>query len=204
MNLLQQIADDFRWYWRGLPGQTFCGTLVNRYFWLVATYRFGAWAVRLRVPVLGHLARLIYIIVNPFVSIIVGAEIRPGARIGRCFTVHTGRGVLITNGVVIGDNCTINNGVCIVNRANDGREGVPTLGSHVRIGVGAKILGGIHVGDHTLVGANAVVLDDVPPHHLAVGVPAVKKPTAFWETTEFMKFWDKHCSQGKNSGMDIA
>ena len=195
MNLLQQIADDFCWYSRGVPGHTALGTLFNRYFWLVATYRYGAWAVRLRVPVVSQLARLIYVIVNPFFSIVTGAEIRPGARIGRGFTVHTGRGLLITNGVVIGDNCTVNTGVCIVNRANDGAEGVPTLGSHVRVGVGAKILGGVHVGDRTLVGANAVVLDDVPPHHLAVGVPAVKKPTTFWETTEFLEFWDRHCSR---------
>ncbi len=189
MNLPQQIADDFHWYWRGLPGHTFWGGISNRYFWLVATYRFGAWAVRLRVPVVSHLARLIYVIVNLFVSTVTGADIRPGARIGRCFTVHTGRGLLITNGVVIGNNCTVNNGVCIVNRANDGQEGVPRIGNHVRIGVGAKILGGVHVGDYTLVGANAVVLKDVPSHHLAAGVPAVNKPTKFWNNTEY---WDRH------------
>jgi serine O-acetyltransferase len=189
MNLPQQIADDFLWYWRGLPGHTFWGALSNRHFWLVATYRFGAWAVRLRVPVVSHLARLIYVIVNLFISTITGADIRPGARIGRCFTVHTGRGLLITNGVVIGNNCTVNNGVCIVNRANDGKEGVPRIGNHVRIGVGAKILGGVHIRDYTLVGANAVVLKDVPSHHLAAGVPAVNKPTKFWNNTEY---WDRH------------
>ena len=68
-------------------------------------------------------------------------DIRPGAVIGRRFTVHTARGLLITNGVQIGDDVMVNNGVCLVYRANNRGGGVPKVGSDVRLGIGCKVLG---------------------------------------------------------------
>jgi len=176
MGLWAQIRDDMEWYRIVNRHPTRAGVLADRYFWIVANYRLGAWSCR-RPATLGRLlGKALYFFTNFVISTVTGADIRSGAEVGRRFTVHTSRGLLITNGVRIGDGCSVNTGVCIVNRANDRGEGVPTIGNEVRIGVGAKILGGITVGDGVQVGANAVVIRDVPPGHLAVGVPAVHKP----------------------------
>lgn len=61
----------------------------------------------------------------------------------------------------------------------------PTIGDHVNIGTGAKVLGPVHVGSHVKIGANAVVVGDVPPHHTAVGVPARCFPTRMRAEREF-------------------
>lgn len=70
----------------------------------------------------------------------------------------------------IGVNCLIFQGVTLGTRGPD--SGVPRIGGHVDIGAGAKLLGGITVGDHAVIGANAVVLEDVPAHATVVGIPA--------------------------------
>lgn len=170
--LLAQLRADAAFYRTQFPGSPW----VHRMFWVCATYRIGHWATRVRMPVLGQLLRAAYCVLNFVVSIITNADIRPGAVIGQRFCVHTCRGLLITNKVVIGDDCMVNAQVCIVNAANDRGQGVPVIGSNVRIGIGAKVMGGIRVGDHARVGANAVVIRDVPGGHLAVGVPAALKP----------------------------
>ncbi len=175
MGLIEQIAEDWRSY-RG-AGEAGRSPALNRCWWLVATYRLGAWATDPATPAAWRMfGRTAYFPLNFVVSVINAADIRPGARIGRRFMVHTSRGLLITNGVQIGDDCVANNGVCVVGRANFRSQGVATIGNDVRLGVGSKVLGGVHIGNHVTVGANAVVLKDVPDHHTAVGVPAELKP----------------------------
>ena len=71
---------------------------------------------------------------------------------------------------VIGKNCTLRHGVTIGNR--QAVDDVPVIGDHVDIGAGAKILGKIRIGNNVSIGANAVVITDVPDNHIAVGVPA--------------------------------
>jgi serine O-acetyltransferase len=109
-------------------------------------------------------------------STIAGTEIKAGADIGRRFIIHTSQAILIADGVQIGDDCTINSGVCVVHAANGMSEGTPRIGDNVYLGVGSKILGPVNVGEHALVGANAVVTRNVPAHHIAIGVPAVARP----------------------------
>lgn len=79
-------------------------------------------------------------------------------------------GVVIHPDAVIGPNCLIFQQVTI--GSSDSNPGVPSIGGHVDIGCGAKLLGNITVGSHAKIGANAVVLCDVPAHATAVGVPA--------------------------------
>jgi serine O-acetyltransferase len=85
-------------------------------------------------------------------------------------------GGIIVNGFVrIGDNCRIRNGVTI-GVARVGESNAPLIGNNVDIGSGAKLLGPIRIGNNVLIGANAVVICDIPDNSIAVGVPAVVKP----------------------------
>lgn len=103
---------------------------------------------------------------------IANARIPAGARIGRDVGfVHDANGTIISPEVTIGDGCTIFHQVTI-GSAHNGIAGAPTIGNYVTIGAGAKVLGRIHVGDRARIGANAVVLRDVPAGATAVGVPA--------------------------------
>jgi len=173
MDLLMQIRDDFRFYREIKPNQGFVAVALDRQFWVVANYRFGYWACRLRTPLIGKSLRLAYVLTNFLVSTVSGTDVRSGATIGRRFNVHTFFGIVIADGVVIGDDCIINSGVCLVNKANGKAEGVPYLGNHVTLGAGCKVMGGIVLGDHVQVGVNSVVIRDVPSYHLAIGMPAM-------------------------------
>jgi serine O-acetyltransferase len=176
MTVWEQVKDDFRFYRKLRPNQPWLEVALDRYFLVVANYRFAHWACGLRAPFFGKLMRLCYLMSNAVISTRNGTDIRPGAVIGRHFEVHTSWGVTIDNGVVIGDDCVINTGVVLGNKANGRGEGVPTIGNGVTMGLGAKILGGIMVGDHSIIGANAVVSRDVPPGHIAIGIPAQNRP----------------------------
>lgn len=109
-----------------------------------------------------------------FWSVVTGADIPLGCRIGGGLLLPHPNGVVIHCDVVIGPNCLIFQQVTIGATA----RGVPCLAGHVDVGAGAKILGPVNVGEHVLIGANAVVLCDVPAGATAVGVPAVIKTQA--------------------------
>ena len=101
-----------------------------------------------------------------------GIEIHPGAKIGKGFLIDHGMGVVIGETAEIGDNCQIYHGVTLGGRGTLHTKRHPTLEDGVMIGAGAKCLGNITIGKGAKVGANAVVLQDVPPYATAVGVPA--------------------------------
>lgn len=185
MGVFAQICDDFRFYREIRPNQGLLAVALDRFFWVVANYRFGYWACRLRTPIISRLARFCYVLCNFFVSSVNGTDIRSGAVIGRRFNVHTSYGIVIADGVIIGDDCTINSGVCLVNKANGKGEGVPALGNHVKLGAGCKVLGGVILGDHVHVGVNSVVIRDVPAYHLAIGLPAMNIPAQPASTTTY-------------------
>ena len=175
-DLFCQLGADFRFYLQANPHQGYMAILFDRHFWVCANYRIGYYACRLKVPVFGAIAKLLYVLLNLFVSSVTSTAIRSGAVIGQRFYVHTINTILVTNGAVIGDDCTISSGVCIANKANGRNEGQPRIGNKVTLGLGCKILGNVTIGDNVIVGANAVVIRDVPSNHMAVGVPAVNKP----------------------------
>lgn len=99
-------------------------------------------------------------------------EIHPGAEIGRRFFIDHGTGVVIGETAIIGDDCTIYQGVTLGGTGKEHGKRHPTLGNNVMVGSGAKILGPFKVGDNAKIAANAVVLEEVPPNSTAVGVPA--------------------------------
>ena len=101
-----------------------------------------------------------------------GIEIHPGATIGKRFFIDHGMGVVIGETTIIGDDCTIYQGVTLGGTGKDTGKRHPTLGNNVMVGSGAKILGPFTVGDNSKIAAGAVVLSEVPPNSTCVGVPA--------------------------------
>ena len=101
-----------------------------------------------------------------------GIEIHPAAQIGKRFFIDHGTGVVIGETTIIGDDVTIYQGVTLGGTGKDTGKRHPTIGNHVMIGSGAKVLGPFKVGDYSKIASGAVVLEEIPPHSTAVGVPA--------------------------------
>lgn len=133
----------------------------------------------LHAIVMHRLAHLFYVSKIPFLPLFLsqamrfftGIEIHPGARIGRGLFIDHGMGVIIGETTIIGDNVLLYQGVTLGGTGKERGKRHPTIGNNVVIGGGAKILGNIIVGDNSYVGANAVVVKDVPVNSTIVGVP---------------------------------
>jgi len=100
-----------------------------------------------------------------------GIEIHPGAVIGRRFFIDHGMGVVIGETTVIGDDVLLYQGTTLGGTGIVTGKRHPTIGNSVVIGAGAKVLGNIMIGDNSYIGANAVVVKDVPPNSTVVGIP---------------------------------
>jgi serine O-acetyltransferase len=141
-------------------------------FQALLVYRFGVWRMSIRSKLwrapLSVLWRALFAAVRNF----YGIELPFTARIGRRVIFEHQHGIVVHGNAQIGDDCIIRQGVTLGIRRLDGLSEAPVLGRGVNVGAGAKLLGHIVVGDHAEIGANAVVLDDVPSHALAVGIPA--------------------------------
>ncbi|MBE6572524.1 MAG: serine O-acetyltransferase [Ruminococcaceae bacterium] len=110
--------------------------------------------------------------VSQHARFMTGVEIHPGAKIGKGLLIDHGAGVVIGETAVVGDNCTIYQGVTLGGTGKDVGKRHPTIGNNVMIGSGAKVLGPFKVGDNSKIAAGAVVLNEIPPDSTAVGVPA--------------------------------
>ena len=107
---------------------------------------------------------------------VTGVEIHPGATLGRRLFIDHGMGVVIGETAEVGEDVTIFHGTTLGGTSMSPGKRHPTVGNRVVIGAGAKILGPITLGDDARVGANAVVVKDIPECAVAVGVPAkIKK-----------------------------
>ena len=100
-----------------------------------------------------------------------GIEIHPGATIGKGFFIDHGTGVIIGETTIIGDNCTLYQGVTLGGTGKEHGKRHPTLGNNVMVSAGAKVLGSFKIGDNSKIGAGSVVLEEVPPNSTVVGVP---------------------------------
>jgi serine O-acetyltransferase len=103
---------------------------------------------------------------------LTGIEIHPGAKIGKYFFIDHGMGTVIGETSEIGDFVTLFQEVTLGGTGKEKGKRHPTLKDHVVVAAGAKVLGNITLGEHSKIGANAVVITNVPPHSTAVGVPA--------------------------------
>lgn len=126
-------------------------------------------------------------LISQFTRSITGVEIHPGATIGHRVFIDHGMGVVIGETAVVGDDVTLFHGVTLGGRSMTQGKRHPTIGDHVVVGAGAKVLGPVWVGDYAQIGANAVVVKDVPDHAVAVGVPARIKTVS--QAAEDPDFW---------------
>ncbi len=158
--MFDNIRRDFEIYGRPLS---------NGGFWTLFVYRFGVWSMKRRFPPFRWLLSAIYLPLNKIVEVITGVVLDRHTKIGRDFhIIHTGL-LQIHPRVVIGDRCGIMHGVTL--GTNMDRR-VPVIGDDVFIGCHSSILGGITVGDGARIAANTLVIGDVPPGAVAMGVPA--------------------------------
>ncbi|KQT74373.1 serine O-acetyltransferase EpsC [Microbacterium sp. Leaf436] len=114
---------------------------------------------------------------------LTGIEIHPGATIGRRFFIDHGMGVVVGETAEVGDDVMLYHGVTLGGRQREGGKRHPTLHDGVAVGAGAKVLGPITLGAHSVVGANAVVTRDAPAGSVLVGVPATARSRRSGEDT---------------------
>jgi serine O-acetyltransferase len=118
-----------------------------------------------------HNFKLLARLISHFSRWLTGIEIHPGAKIGRRFFIDHGMGVVIGETAEIGDDVTIYHQVTLGGTSTKKGKRHPTIGNNVVIGAGAKILGPVKIGDNCKIGANSVVIKDVPPNSTVVGIP---------------------------------
>lgn len=139
--------------------------------WVMVVYRFGRWRYGIRWRWLRMPFSFIYKLAQLFVQAATGVELPCETQVGRRLRIEHAGDLVISGDAVLGDDVILRNGVTIGLRRT-GTRGSPVIGNRVDIGAGAKILGNIRIGDDVGIGANAVVLIDVPSDSIAVGVPA--------------------------------
>lgn len=139
--------------------------------WVMVVYRFGCWRYRVRPALLRKALSFLYKLLKITCQITTGIELQCETRVGRRLKFEHFGGIIISGDAIIGDDVVVRNGVTIGLRRT-GERGAPVIGNRVDIGAGAKLLGNITIGDDAVIGANAVVLCDVPAGALAVGIPA--------------------------------
>lgn len=124
-----------------------------------------------------HKCRFIGRMISQIARCFTLIEIHPGAKLGHGILIDHGSGVVIGETAVVGDNCTIYQGVTLGGVGTKKGKRHPTIGNHVMIGAGAKILGAFEVGDNCQIAANAVLLKPLEENSTAAGIPArqVKK-----------------------------
>lgn len=145
--------------------------LLSQGFQALLVYRIFRWFYEHRIP-----TQPMRFFVERFIEITTGISIPVQAGVGKGLRIHHFGGIIVHPDTIVGERCTIYHGVTLGDLGGWG--GAPRIGNEVVVGAGAKLLGRIEVGEHSRIGANAVVLTSVPAGCLAVGVPAeIKKPT---------------------------
>jgi serine O-acetyltransferase len=139
-------------------------------FWALMIYRFGRWRYGLPGWVRKPFS-FVYKLLKFSSQVLTGIDLPCETTVGRRLRIEHFGGIIVSGDTVIGDDVVIRNGVTLGLRRT-GERGAPILGNRIDIGAGAKLLGRIEIGDDAVIGANAVVLQDVPPGALAVGIPA--------------------------------
>ena len=141
-------------------------------FWALLIYRLGRAALGIEWAVIRLPMRAIHLVFYKICEFFLGIVLPVHAVIGRRLVIEHSGGIVVHGCATIGDDCTIRHGVTIGTRYTHRAREAPHIGSRVDIGCGAKIIGAVTVGDDAAIGANAVVLDDVPAGYIAVAPKA--------------------------------
>ncbi len=160
------MFEDFKEDWA-----TYHGDIGNRGLWAMATYRFGQWRYTIKSSLIRKPFSLLYKVLKVFSEMVTSVELPCEAVVGKRLVIEHAFDIVISGDAVLGDDVILRNGVTIGLRHRLIR-GSPVIGHRCDIGAGAKLLGPIKIGDDVAIGANAVVITDVPSNCIAVGVPA--------------------------------
>lgn len=166
LGLFRQIAEDISCVFDRDPAArsrlevltTYPG--VHAILWHRVAHQLWLWRLRYPARLVAYLSRLV-----------TNIDIHPGAQIGRRFFIDHGAGVVIGETAIIGSDVTLYHGVTLGGTTWNKGKRHPTLEDGVLIGAGAKILGAITLGRNVRVGANSVVVNDVPAERSVVGIP---------------------------------
>lgn len=163
LGLLAQIREDWIAHGRDWtkPG-----------FRAVASHRLGNWRMKIRFALLRYPFSVLYRAMYRRCRNVYGIELPYTVKLGRRVIFEHQGDIVIHGDAEIGDDCIIRQGVTLGNRQLDKPFDAPKLGARVNVGAGAKLLGKVVVGDGAAIGANSVVIKDVPAGMVAVGIPA--------------------------------
>lgn len=164
--MLKSISQDFKAVFNRDPAATNRLEVIFTYsgFHVLLAHRVAHWLLQRKVPFFPRL-------ISQVARWLTGVEIHPDATIGPGFFIDHGMGVVIGETTEIGSYVTLCQGVTLGGTGKERGKRHPTLGHHVVVGAGAKVLGGIRVGDNVKIGANSVVLRTVPSNSTVVGNP---------------------------------
>lgn len=162
-DLFAQIAADWRANGRDWtkPG-----------FRTLAVHRFGVWRLGVRPALVRAPLSLLYRVLFRRCRNVYGIELPYTVKVGAGVVIEHQGGIVIHGASVIGDRCIIRQNCTLGIRRLDALAAAPTLEADVQLGAGSVVLGAVTIGCGSMIGANAVVLDDLPPGVIAVGVPA--------------------------------
>lgn len=165
--ILAKIKQDLQAVFDRDPAATSKLEVILTYagFHALLAYRITHWLKAHDIPILPR-------VISQLARWVTGVEIHPSAKIGAGFFIDHGMGVVIGETAEIGDYVTLFQGVTLGGTGKERGKRHPTLGNHVVVGAGAKILGGITIGDNVKIGANSVVLKNVAANSTVIGVPA--------------------------------
>ncbi|HRL93834.1 MAG TPA: serine acetyltransferase [Pseudomonas sp.] len=169
MNFIEAVKKDINKYVPSNSRALIVKTLLlNHSFHLVFWIRIGQLARK--IPFLGA---FLGVLVEYFIRVVFASDISCKAKIGGGLMIVHGHDVVIGSDVVIGENCKIFNGVTLGSKDTEILNNKqPIIKDHVVIGTGAKVLGSVTLGNSCYVGANSVVIHDIPCNSVAVGIPA--------------------------------
>lgn len=174
MGFWNNIKRDFKAVFERDPAARNALEVILTYpgFHAIFIHRISHALWKAKIPVIPRL-------LSAIARFLTGIEIHPGAKIGPGFFIDHGMGVVIGETTEIGEDCLLYQGVTLGGTGKEKGKRHPTLGNHVVVGAGAKILGNIRIGDYVKIGANSVVLKSVPDHAIVVGIPGkvIKKKT---------------------------